>query len=54
MARMLSLRGTGAALCWSTGLQYELTDATTLGVTYPSESRFALHGPTNVDVSLLG
>lgn len=51
---MLDLQGTGATLVWSAGLQYALTDATTIGLAYQSESRFELNGSTRVDVPLLG
>jgi long-subunit fatty acid transport protein len=51
---LLDLRATGAALCWSAGLQYKLTEATTLGATYQSESRFEAHGPAEVTAPLLG
>lgn len=51
---LLDLRATGAALCWSAGLQYRLTEATTLGATYQSESRFEAHGPAEVTVPVLG
>jgi len=45
---MMNMHGTGAALVWSFGLQYQLTDATTIGATYQSESRFHLGGTTDV------
>lgn len=51
---VMDLQGTGAALCWSVGLQYALTDRTMLGVTYMSESRFDLDGSAKVDVAGLG
>lgn len=51
---VMDLQGTGAALCWSLGLQYALTDCTMLGVTYTSESRFDLDGSAAVDVVGLG
>ena len=44
---LLDLQGTGAALIWSTGLQYKLNEGTTLGLTYQSESSFKLDGPAN-------
>ncbi len=50
----LDLRATGAALCWSVGLQYDLTCATTIGLTYQSESRFRADGVTNVTIPGLG
>lgn len=51
---VMDLQGTGAALCWSLGLQYALTDSTTLGVCYTSESRFDLDGSAHVEVAGLG
>ncbi|MEN6493784.1 MAG: outer membrane protein transport protein [Thermoguttaceae bacterium] len=47
---LLDLQATGATLCWSVGLQYQLTEATTLGLTYQSESRFELDGTSRVTV----
>ncbi len=47
---LLDLQATGATLTWSTGLQYQLSDRTTLGVTYTSESRFQLDGRASADV----
>ncbi len=44
----LDLQATGAALVWSVGLQYQLTETTTLGVTYQSDSRFHLDGHTRI------
>jgi long-chain fatty acid transport protein len=46
---LLDLQSTGATFVWSFGLQYALTDATTIGATYQSESRLQLHGPTRID-----
>lgn len=51
---LFDLQATGATFCWSAGLQYQLTDATTLGVTYQSESRFQLHGNTAVTIPGFG
>jgi long-subunit fatty acid transport protein len=51
---LLDVQGTGAALVWSVGLQYLLTDATTLGIAYQSESHFHLDGSTRVEVPFLG
>lgn len=50
----MDLQGTGAALCWSLGLQYALSDCTMLGATYTSESRFDLDGTASVEVAGLG
>lgn len=51
---VMDLEGTGAALCWSAGLQYALSDRTMLGVCYTSESRFDLDGSADVEVAGLG
>lgn len=51
---MLDLQDTGAAICWSIGLQYQLTEATTVGVTYQSECHFHLDGTARVDIPGLG
>lgn len=49
---LLDLQGTGAALVWSAGLQYKLTDDTTFGLTYHSESDFQLDGPAKVAIPM--
>jgi long-chain fatty acid transport protein len=49
---LMDMRGTGATPVWSVGLQYQLTDTTTVGATYLSDSRFTLDG--NTDVSIPG
>ena len=51
---LLDTQGTGATPVWSLGLQYELTPATTLGLTYISDSTFTLRGNTRVEVPFLG
>jgi long-chain fatty acid transport protein len=51
---LLDVQQTGASLVYSFGLQYKLTDATTLGATYQSESRFELDGRTVVTIPGLG
>ncbi len=51
---MLDLQGTGAAIVWSAGLQYELSEATTIGLAYQSDSRFHLDGSSLVENPLLG
>jgi long-chain fatty acid transport protein len=51
---MLDLQGSGATTVWSAGLQYRLTEATTIGATYISESDFTLRGNTRVDVPMFG
>lgn len=50
----VDLQATGATPVYSLGLQYQLTEATTLGVAYQSESRFKADGNALVDVPLLG
>ncbi len=40
----LRLHATGAQLVWSFGMQYQLTDRTTLGATFNSETRTRLEG----------
>jgi long-subunit fatty acid transport protein len=54
VASLIDLQATGAAMCWSLGLQYELSDYTTLGITYQSESRFKAEGNTTVNVPGFG
>ncbi len=54
MPTLLDLQGTGAAPTWSLGLQYRLTEATTVGLTYQDETRLELDGTTRVDVPMLG
>jgi long-subunit fatty acid transport protein len=44
----------GAALSWSVGLNYKLTDATTVGVAYQNENRFNARGDTHVTIPGLG
>ncbi|SFI29943.1 OmpP1/FadL family transporter [Planctomicrobium piriforme] len=51
---LLDMQGSGAALVWSVGMQYDVTEATTLGVTYQSASDFHLSGPASVTVPGLG
>lgn len=50
----IDLQASGAALTWSTGLQYRLTERTLIGVTYTSESRFRLDGNARAEVFGLG
>jgi long-chain fatty acid transport protein len=50
----LDLRGVGFAPTWSVGLQYELTDRTTIGLVYSSEDRTKLDGHLNAEVFGLG
>lgn len=51
---LMDVQATGATPVYSFGLQYDLTDRTTVGLCYQSESRFELHGSTRVSVPLLG
>ena len=51
---LVDLQATGATPVFSFGLQYELTESTTFGVTYQSESRFELEGNTLATVPVLG
>jgi long-subunit fatty acid transport protein len=51
---LMDLQATGATPVFSFGLQYELTEFTTFGVTYQSESRFRMNGNTRATVPLLG
>jgi long-subunit fatty acid transport protein len=50
----LDLRGMGISPTWSTGLQYVVSDRTTLGAVYTSEDRMNLGGTLNADVYGLG
>jgi len=50
----LDLQATGAAPVWSLGLQYKLTEATMLGLTYKSATHFGLHGTTVGDIPGVG
>lgn len=51
---IVDLQATGATPVFSLGLQYELTEATTFGVTYQSVSRFELEGNTLVTAPVIG
>lgn len=51
---VLYLDASGATPVWSTGLQYQLSERTMVGVTYQSESRFCLRGNMSADVYLPG
>ncbi|MBN2577673.1 MAG: outer membrane protein transport protein [Pirellulales bacterium] len=50
---LMGVRENGATLIWSAGLQYLLTDATTLGLAYQSESRFKMSGDASVTIPSL-
>lgn len=47
---VLDLEATGAAPTWSLGMQYQLTDRTTVGAVYSSEDRFTLDGDVTATV----
>ncbi len=50
----IDLQGTGVTPVFSFGMMYQLTDVTTFGVTYQSESRFGMDGNAVAQVPLLG
>jgi long-subunit fatty acid transport protein len=47
---LVDVHGSGATPVWSLGLQYLLTDSTTVGVTYLSASHFELQGNARVTI----
>ncbi|TWU20424.1 Outer membrane protein transport protein (OMPP1/FadL/TodX) [Novipirellula galeiformis] len=51
---ILDLQATGAALSWSCGTQYALSDRTTVGVHYQSENEFKSAGKAAVEIAGLG
>ncbi|MGO9111369.1 MAG: OmpP1/FadL family transporter [Thermoguttaceae bacterium] len=51
---VMRLFTTGVALSWSVGLQYQLTEATTIGATFQSATHYAETGGANVEVPFLG
>jgi long-subunit fatty acid transport protein len=51
---LLDLDADGAALSWSVGLLYRVTDRTSVGLSYLSESRFEAEGTTRVVAPILG
>lgn len=51
---IIDLDAGGAAITWSLGLNYQLTDATTIGVAYQSENRFSARGDTHVTIPGIG
>ncbi len=51
---LLDLQGTGATLVWSLGMQYQVSNETTVGLTYQSKSSFKLDGPTNIAIPTVG
>lgn len=48
------IQGTGAAPTWSVGMQYRVTERTTVGVTYLDETRFRFNGDLDAQVLGLG
>lgn len=50
----MDLQGTGVGLSWSIGMQYELNDRTTVGVSYQHETSMELDGTTVVEIPGLG
>ncbi len=51
---MVDLKATGFAPTWSAGLQYKLSERTTAGLAFVSETRLRLQGEAKVDVSGIG
>jgi long-subunit fatty acid transport protein len=51
---ILDMQATGAAPTWGVGLQYEISDRTTLGLAFNDETRFRLDGSADADVFGLG
>jgi long-subunit fatty acid transport protein len=51
---VLDLQATGAALSWSVGTQYQMTERTTLGVRYQSANEFESDGKAKVEIPQLG
>ncbi len=50
----LDLQATGAALSWSLGTQYKISDRTTLGVRYQSANEFESDGKSSVTINGVG
>lgn len=50
----IDTQATGAALSWSLGAQFDLSERTTIGVAYQSQNQFHLDGNTRVEIPLLG
>jgi long-chain fatty acid transport protein len=51
---LIDLQATGAALSWSTGLQYRVTDRLNVGVRYQSQNRFQSNGGTSIEIPGVG
>ncbi len=50
----LDLQATGGAFSWSCGLQYKLSEQTTVGVRYQGENSFESDGKANIGIPGLG
>jgi long-subunit fatty acid transport protein len=51
---IIDLQATGAALSWSTGLQYQFTDRLTIGARYQSQNRFENDGSASITIPGVG
>jgi len=51
---VFDLQATGVAPVWSAGLQYKLSDRTTVGLSYIGESHFRNHGDTVMQIPQIG
>jgi len=51
---MADIKATGFAPTWSLGMQYKLSEQTTVGLAFRGETRFRLKGDAKVDVSGIG
>jgi len=49
-AALVDVRANGACLVWSAGAQYDLSERTTIGIAYQSESRLEMTGSAEVDM----
>ena len=47
---LLDLKATGVTPTWSLGMQYQVSDQTTVGVSYTSEDRFRLEGDASATI----
>ena len=50
----IDLQATGAALSWSTGLQYKLSDRLNVAARYQSQNRFQSNGNTSIAIPGVG
>ena len=51
---VIDVQATGAAITWSAGLQYDVTERLTLGARYQSQNRFQNNGNARVTIPGLG